>query len=85
VADDTGQLTAVEAWPLLPDGKPDLARGEFLWFRDLHPEGAVLMPMRLLHYLEDAEGQHKLQAQVTITSIDLGIELPIEDFDRPKG
>jgi hypothetical protein len=82
-ARDTHWLTALEVRPL-QDGKPAATGGEFLLFSEHRVIAGRLVPMRIVHFAIEPDGQRRTQLRIDITRLELDAELQPRDFDRPR-
>lgn len=83
VAKATGQLAALDIWPLR-DGKRDDTQGERVLLLQLQERDGLLVPSELRHLFRDGEGRLRPNSKAVMVKLELRPELRAEDFDRTK-
>jgi len=82
VSKATNRLLAVEAMPIV-NGAPDPTNMERINLLDPKADGGLLVPGMLEHFFTAPDGKLHIKSRVHF-ALQLGAELRVEDFDRPK-
>lgn len=82
VSKATSRLLAVEATPIA-NGVPDPTKMERINLLDPKTDGGLLVPGMLEHLFTAPDGTLQAKSRVHLR-LQLGAELRVEDFDRPK-